>query len=144
MFVRVIFAPFVLCFVGMPGSVDDSPSQIVEGKHESPSGESATYTGVNDAKLGQIRTLPPQLKRLSFRNSELTDAGLVNLKDLVQLRFLSLNGAQIRGTGIVHFKRLSQLKSLSLNDTKLTDAGMEHLAELTQLSDAGPRQLRSH
>ena len=77
MLAKVIFAPFMFCFVGMLGSVDESPSLIVDGKHVTPSGESATCTGVDDAELAHM-TLPPQLKRLSFRNCAVTDAGLAS------------------------------------------------------------------
>lgn len=126
MFVRVIFAPFVFCFVGIPGSVDDSPSQIVEGKHESSSGESATYTGVNDAKLAQM-TLPPQLKRLGFRNCEVTDAGLVHLKDLRKLEWLYLNDTAVTDEGLLHLQGLAQLRFLSVVNTSVTKAGIDRL-----------------
>ena len=71
---------------------------------------------------------------IRFRNSWITDAGLVHLKGLTKLKVLQLSGTQgITGPGLVHLKGLPNLKELMLNGTRITDAGLVHLKGLTNL-----------
>src|SRR5690606_35410991 len=64
----------------------------------------------------------------------ITDAGLVYLKDLTSLQSLDLSGCNITDAGLVHLKDLSSLRSLNLSEYQnITDAGLAHLRDLTSL-----------
>jgi len=88
-------------------------------------------------KLGGGVTLDKSGKVISvkFGGTNVTDAGLVYLKQLTSLRELNLNATKVTDAGLVHLKRLSGLKSLALNYTKVTDAGLAHLTGLTSLRE---------
>jgi hypothetical protein len=70
---------------------------------------------------------------VNLGNTQVTDAGLEQLKGLSQLKELLLNGTKITDAGLEQFQGLSQLKELSLGGTKVTDAGLEHIKGLNQL-----------
>ena len=80
-------------------------------------------------------------------NEQVTDAGLVHLKDLKGLTSLVLSVTQVTDAGLVHLKDLEGLTSLDLHTTKVTDAGLAHVKDLkglkelrldgTQVTDAG-------
>ena len=82
-------------------------------------------------------------------NSEISDAGLENLKGLTQLHIYN---TKVSDAGLENLKGLTQLRSLYLTDTRVTDAGLIHLRGLTQLqylllshtkvSDAGVKKLK--
>ena len=59
--------------------------------------------------------------------TQITDAGLVHLKDLTSLKDLYLDGSQITGAGLVHLKDLASLTTLGLDGTKITDAGLAEI-----------------
>jgi len=73
------------------------------------------------------------LEGLYLEGTQVTDAGLVNLKDMTGLVMLRLADTQITGSGFVYLKELTNLEDLVLYDTKVTDAGLEHLTGLTNL-----------
>jgi len=74
---------------------------------------------------------------VGLNDTELTDAGLVHLRDLPKLRFLSLTGTQITDAGLVYLEGLTNLKALSLDNTQITDAGLVQLKRLTKLEALG-------
>ena len=90
--------------------------------------------------------------RSGYRETQVTDAGLVHLRGLTQLRLLYLNNTQVTDAGLAHLRGLTQLQELDLASTQVTDAGLEHLRGLTQLewlnldstqvTDAGLEHLR--
>jgi len=59
--------------------------------------------------------------------TQVTDAGLVHLKEMTKLEELWLIGTQVTDAGLVHLKGLTQLKRLRLDDTPVTDAGVAEL-----------------
>ncbi len=59
--------------------------------------------GSND--LSPLATLNPNdLQAISFYQTQITDEGLVHLKQLSRLKILDLSNTQITGTGFVHLK----------------------------------------
>ena len=44
------------------------------------------------------------LRRLSLRGTQVTDAGLIHLKDLPNLQFLDLAGTQVTEAGVSNLK----------------------------------------
>ncbi len=87
---------------------------------------------VTDAGLVQLRRLS-QLRWLSLDNTQVTDAGLGQLKEFPQLNYLGLSNTQVSDAGLVHLQTHTQLASLALGNTQITDAGMERILRLTQL-----------
>jgi len=81
----------------------------------------------------------PELRSLTlyhdaFRESTLTDAGLLKVKDLGSLKSLDLTGGWITDAGLAHLVAMRSLQSISLDGgTRVTDAGLEHLAGMTAL-----------
>ncbi len=89
-------------------------------------------TEVTDAGLENLKGLS-QLRFLSLKDTRVTDAGLEHLKGLSELQELVLDGTQVTGAGLEHLKGLSQLWGLYLGGTHVTDAGLKHLKGLNQI-----------
>jgi len=60
-------------------------------------------------------------------NTQITDAGLANVKGLTQLQSLNLNGTKITDAGLEHLKGLANLQTLDLEATRVTNAGIADL-----------------
>ncbi len=88
---------------------------------------------------------------VSFRETQVTDAGLVHLRDLPNLRWLLLDSTQITDAGLVHLRGLTKLEWLELRNTQISDAGLHNLKDLknlvyvglsgTQITNEGSRNL---
>jgi hypothetical protein len=89
------------------------------------------FPTVTDLDLVHLKALP-RLREL-YLSPKITDAGLENLAELVDLRLLTLSDARITDAGLARLKGLHQLQSLFLYGTPITDAGLEHLRGLTRL-----------
>ena len=59
--------------------------------------------------------------------TEVTDAGLVQLEELIQLRYLDLTRTEVTDAGLAHLKGLINLQTLELARTNVTDAGVDVL-----------------
>lgn len=118
-----------------------------------------TSTIITNASLKIIARLP-KLRSLSlWRNENVTDAGLKELrfmktlqvlcldgtsvtgkglKDLAEIRTLtelSLRGANIVDEDLIHLTRLKKLRSLNLEFTKLSESGLKVLTSLPDLRE---------
>src|SRR5213082_3475982 len=60
---------------------------------------------------------------VNLAGTQVTDAGLKELKHLKQLTSLNLIHTPVTDAGVKELKELKQLTSLSLHGTKVTDAG---------------------
>jgi len=89
-------------------------------------------TNVTDAGLAQIKVLT-NLKCLLLRATQVTNAGLVHLKGQQALETLHLCDTQVTDAGLMHLKELTTLKSLDLSSSQVTDAGLMHLKGLPNL-----------
>lgn len=84
--------------------------------------------------------------------TQMTDAGVENLKGLTNLEALNLMSTSVTDVGLEHLKGLTKLQVLILQNTQVTDAGLEHLKGLTnlqtlvlsgtQVTDAGVKGLQ--
>lgn len=70
---------------------------------------------------------------LNLADTQVTDAGMEHLAGLKTLKRLHLEKTQIGDAGLAHLKDLSELEYLNLYGTQVTDAGLEHLKSLTNL-----------
>src|SRR5438094_747126 len=71
---------------------------------------------------------------VNLAGTQVTDAGLKELKDFKQLTTLDLTFTRVTAAGLKELKELKQLTSLYIDGGKVTDAGMKELRHLTQLT----------
>jgi mono/diheme cytochrome c family protein len=112
----------------------------------------ADAANVGDAQLAMLRPVSEQIAWLGLAGTQVTDAGLAQIKDLKNLRRLHLEKTGITDAGLVHLKGLTELRYLNLYGTKVTDAGLEHLKGLknlqklylwqTEVTDAGEKAFK--
>jgi Leucine-rich repeat (LRR) protein len=126
---------------------DEEPSAFTAAATDQPS---VTAAQVPEANLSAITkeivrfggkyaiddNLPEKpIVELDLRNSKITDAELILLKDLPSLRRLFLGATSITDAGLAHVAGLSQLEALDLTRTIVGDAGLVHLKGLVRLEE---------
>jgi Leucine-rich repeat (LRR) protein len=88
---------------------------------------------VTDAGLVRLRELP-NLEVLTLSNTAVTDAGMIHLTGSTRLRELRLFGcSNVGDAGVTPLRLLPGLQLLELSRTGVTDAGMARLAGLPEL-----------
>jgi hypothetical protein len=110
------------------------------------------FAPVTDALLENLRPLSG-LKRLSLKQTEISDTGLANIERLVEIECLDLSDTNVTDSGLRHLAPLRRLQGLYLVNTRVTDAGLEQLKGLRRLkwlelsgtgvTDAGLKELTS-
>ncbi len=90
------------------------------------------FTEVTDAGLKELKKLK-SLQSLDLTDTKITDAGLKELKELKSLQSLDLTDTKITDAGLKELKELKSLQELDLSGTKVTDAGLKELKELKSL-----------
>ncbi len=91
------------------------------------------------------------IRSLNFHGTNISDKGLVHLRNLTSLEELHLTETAISDAGLAWLRRLVNLQSLFLRDTQITDAGLAHLEDMqdlkqlrlqrTRVTDAGLARL---
>jgi hypothetical protein len=89
-------------------------------------------TQVTDAGLVHLKQLP-KLRRVILNEKQATDTGLKHLKEVTSLHELRLNNSLVTDAGLEHIKGMVNLRVLTLRDTLVTDAGLEHLKAMKEL-----------
>jgi hypothetical protein len=121
-----------------------------------PSGQEEKAVKAIEALGGKVtrdEKLPGRpVVEVDLGKTEVTDAGLKDLKELKGLRKLYLSGTKITDAGLKDLKELKGLEMLDLTRTKITDAGLKDLKELkdlktlylygNQITDAGLKDLK--
>ena len=74
-----------------------------------------------------------ELEMLQLGRSEITDAGIVSIRDLVKLRLLDLSNTRITDYGVSQLTSLKHLRMLDLSGTRVSDASTGHLTALQKL-----------
>ena len=85
-------------------------------------------TETTDDALASIAGLK-NLTRLHLENTDVTDKGLIHLKQLPYLEYLNLYGTRVTDSGIQELATLKNLKKLYLWQTDVTMAGIARLKE---------------
>ncbi len=98
------------------------------------------HTGdrLTDADLTALSGLAAHLQELYLSNPAVTDAGMVNLRGLLNLAMLDLRGTSVTDAGLEHIGGLVGLRTLNLAETAVTDAGLAHPARALWPAQAGP------
>ena len=121
-----------------------------------PSGAEQKAIAAFAAKGIDIRPIamnsPWREANLRLHGSNITDATLAPLKDVLGLIDLNLAATKVTDAGLAHLKPLANLQRLHLELTGVTDAGLAHLKGLknltylnlygTKVTDAGLDQLK--
>lgn len=89
-------------------------------------------TNINDAALAPIKDIVG-LVDLNLATTRVTDAGLAHLKPLVHLQRLHLELTAVTDAGLAQIKSLPSLTYLNLYGTKVTDSGLDHLKGMKYL-----------
>jgi hypothetical protein len=99
-------------------------------------------SNVTDAGLAQLRDLT-HLNRLGlYRNKAITDGGLVHLRGFKNLEALNLVETGVEGPGLAQLARLSRLNDLQITSVAPTDknmAALSHMKSLKALVLSGER-----
>jgi hypothetical protein len=108
------------------------------------------HTLITDEGIKQV-IRAPNVRSLSFTETQITDSGLAELGPLTGLQFLRLDATGVTDAGLAHLRAFPRVWWLSLYQTAITDAGLVHLKRLTALqhlsldktlvTDDGLRQL---
>lgn len=88
----------------------------------------------NDQLLNAI-TAFSEATMLNFRDSDITDAQLVNIAMMSRTEELNLHGTSIGDAGVVHLSRLFGMKRLDLSSTNISGAALASLRNMSQLED---------
>src|SRR5262245_24633536 len=97
-----------------------------------------TVKSARDPVLGHLAALK-NVKVLWLGNSQISDEGLVNVRELYRLEQLWLGNTRVTDAGLVNLQRLSKLREVSLANTRVSDAGLVHLHGLTGLRQLSVR-----
>ena len=100
---------------------------------------------ITDADLVHLKSIG-NLRELRFaKESQITDAGLVQIAELTELSYLSLYGTQVTDDGLRYLERLAKLQILSLSNTGISDAGLLHLQGMSRLGrlDLSPQTVQT-
>ncbi len=85
---------------------------------------------ITDAGLSQLRSLV-NLKAISVHSTNVTSEGLVTVRDMTRLQHLNLGSCGI--TDLTPVRHLSGLTFLSLDSTPIDDVGLAPLVKFTRL-----------
>jgi DNA-binding response OmpR family regulator len=88
---------------------------------------------VTDKDLGHLTSGLDNLRFLSLADTNVTNEGLVHLKDLKELQELHLDATQVNDDGLPLLTGLENLEVLDLKETQVTDAGLAQLQPLKKL-----------
>ena len=98
-----------------------------------------SLTGVNsvspefgDEDLALLR-YSTRIGNLDLDRTQVTDGGMVYLKNLREMTTLELCGTRVTDAGLAQLKHLISLRIVTLRDTGVTDAGLAHLTGLRNL-----------
>ncbi|MFT5527043.1 MAG: hypothetical protein ACI9G1_006124 [Pirellulaceae bacterium] len=89
-------------------------------------------TDVTDDGLVHLKEVQ-QLVAVHLKNTKITDAGLKHLAGLTELKRLHLELTGIDGSGLAHIKGLDKLEYLNVYGTKVNDTALAHLHGLKSL-----------
>ena len=89
-------------------------------------------SNVTPAGLSQLRGLS-RLERLYLGRTNVTDAGLAHLEGLTNLKGLGLDNTHVSDAGLVYLRGLTRLDQLDLSGTQVSDSGLVHLKGMADL-----------
>jgi hypothetical protein len=89
-------------------------------------------SNINDAAIAPVKDIL-SLVDLNLANTKVTDTGLAALKPLANLQRLHLELTGVGDAGLAHVKLLANLTYLNLYGTKVTDSGLDQLKNLKHL-----------
>jgi Leucine Rich repeat len=76
-----------------------------------------------------------QLQELSLAGADVSDAGLVGLRELSDLRRLNLSRTHLTDSGLVSLKELARLRAIDLRGTQVTPEGVRALRRALPMAE---------
>jgi hypothetical protein len=95
-----------------------------------------SYSDVTDAGLAQLKDMN-SLQEMYLDNTRITDKAMAHLPELPHLRLLSMVETKIGDDGLRQLAGAASLEELDLNSTKVTDSGLVHLRQMSRLEWVG-------
>lgn len=95
-----------------------------------------SWVGASDDVLSVLAAMPGRrkVKQINFRDSPITDAGIVHLKHFPELAVIVLSRCPVTDKGVKELKAIPRLRGLSLYGCpNITDEGVAWLAERREL-----------
>ena len=141
---RILF--IAVCFVGCSqiGWADEAAAlaeieklggvvrQIAQNVDDKEAAFHLSGKELTDEGLMHLKEIP-NLVWLNLANTKITDDGLKHIANIKTLKRLHLEKTQIGDAGLAHLKGLAELEYLNLYGTQVTDAGLDHLQSLEKL-----------
>ena len=94
-----------------------------------------SQTIMSDQELEKLLRSQSNIEELHLMYSEISNGGLIRLKNIHSLSILDLTGCRkISDVGLACLRDLTNLSELNLSDTKVTDAGLAHIEGLINLA----------
>lgn len=90
-------------------------------------------TQVNDVNLKHVASLTKLEQFYAWNATNLTDAGVANLRSLTSLTHIHISDSQITDESLFVFAELPRLERLSLQFNRFTDIGVSRLRKLPRL-----------
>lgn len=90
-----------------------------------------SFTEITDAGLVHLKN--SSLQRLNLSLDAITDSGLVSLETLDDLISLDLSSTKVTNKGLRYLKNLPELRELDLSWLRIDDAGIAYLKDLTEM-----------
>ena len=96
--------------------------------------------GCTDTDLATLSEYAQKLKEqkkamiVNLSDSKITDAGLANIKSLINISELNLSNTGVTSKGVAAVAGLANLKNLKLKNTKVDDDALSHLSKLEHLN----------
>ena len=91
-----------------------------------------TSTDITNAGLQNLRDCSA-IRRLAIGSDQITDVGIAHLARLTNLEELDLRGCDITDRGLIHLRQLTSITHLDLDELSITDAGLDRLHDLSNL-----------
>ena len=92
----------------------------------------ADFLTLSDAELDD---LDANVIRLSLGNTQVTDVGIQQLRDLQKLLWLDLSATAVTDDALADIAQLEQLETLWLANTTISDESIPHLQALSNLTE---------
>lgn len=93
-------------------------------------------TNVTDTSMPNVSHLTGlEVLTTSHTYENISDAGLIHIKPLINLRKLFINATNIGDIGLSYLNEMKKLEELSIGATNVTDAGLKYLFGLSNIKE---------
>jgi hypothetical protein len=102
-------------------------SEVAQNDHHIEVAFHLSSNKITDEQIAPLKDLARLVVMVNLRGTEITDAGLEQLKGLENLEYLNLYSTPITDAGLKHLEGLKKLRHVYVWQTQVTDAGVNAL-----------------